>query len=263
LTGRAEFKPGRRRKKWTNPPRTRYKKKLAMGLSNHLCFFGVGFLLCSILAAPVEAQEGGGRNGLKGLLKGGRAQETPPGEVVSAPVMPPRGARPGEGNPFGTGGQAGGGQAEVRIPSNANRTSKVAPPVLDARSPYNPKFGMPEFVPEDQYSRAAMSKGSLATARGEELKQFTPVEIREDRRKPQEPAQVEPTPEELKSAADRKKDLFDEIYMAKSPHPPLTFESTRERVPLGPDGNPVATRNVGERVLKQYVPAGKGKGPVR
>lgn len=234
-----------------------------MGTWKQVCFFGLSCLLWGALTSAGLAQEGSARGGLKGLFKGGRAnlpaegraQEAPAGEVVTAPSMPARTARPGEGNPFGSSAQG-----DVRIPSNANRSSKTAPPVLDPRSPYNPKFGMPEFSPEAQYSRAAMSKGSLATARGEELKQFTPVEIREDRRKPQEPVSVEPSAEELKAAADRKKDLFEEIYMAKSPHPPLTFESTRERVPLGPDGNPVATRNVGERMLKQYVPAAKGKG---
>ncbi len=231
-----------------------------MGTWKHAQIFGLSGMLSALLLAPVAAQDG---NGLKGLFsKGGRssasaegrAQELPQGEVVPAPQMAAQTARPGEGNRF-----SNSGDAEVRIPSNANRAVKTAPPTLDARSPYNPKFGMPEFVPEDQYSRAAMSKGSLATARGSELTQFTPVEIREDRRKPQEPAVVEPSPEELKSAAERKKELFDEIYMSKTNQAPLTFESTRERVPLGPDGTPVATRNVGERTLKQYVPLSKGK----
>jgi hypothetical protein len=232
-----------------------------MGTWKHAHFFGLSGLLCAVLLSPVEAQDG---NGLKGLFqKGGRstasaegrAQALPEGEVVPAPQMATQTTRPGEGNRFGNSGDS-----EVRIPSNANRAVKTAPPTLDPRSPYNPKFGMPEFVPEDQTSRAAMSKGGLATARGSELTQFTPVEIREDRRKPQEPATVEPSPEELKSAAERKKELFDDIYMAKTHQAPLTFESTRERVPLGPDGTPVATRNVGERTLKQYVPSGKGKG---
>lgn len=246
---------------WTARAGWRYKTNSKMGIWKRAQIFGLSGWLCLGVAAPVMGEEG---NPLKGLFKGnrssaaaaeGRAQALPEGEVIPAPQSPAQTERRGEGNRFATPSEP-----TVRIPSNANqRASKPAPPTLDARSPYNPKFGMPEFVPEDQYSRAAMSKGSLATARGEELKQFTPVEIREDRRKPQEPVVVEPTAEELQAAADRKKDLFDEIYMAKSTQPPLTFESTQERVPRGPDGQPVATRNVGERVLKQYVPATKGR----
>lgn len=260
---RIDYGQGPKRKKWTEDGLWRYKKKSVMGSFKHTHIFSLGGLvLCVAFTTSAGADESAGLKGLfKGRSSAAATGEThvhpaPSGEVVSAPMVSSPTTRPGEGNRFAS--TSGG---EVRIPRNADKvTSKPAVASPDQKSPFNPRFGMPEFVPEDSYSSAAMSKGGLATARGGELTRFTPVEIREDRNKPEEPVgPVPPTQEELRLAAERKKDLFDEIYTAKSPLPPLTFESTRERIPVGPDGVPVATRNVGDRTLKQYVPLTKGK----
>ena len=206
-----------------------------MGTVMRACFFYCSGVALSLALAPA-------------LL----AQEVITAPTTTSPVAPKK----GEGNRF-----MSPAKSEVRIPRNADRAARPEAP--DQKSPYNPKFGMPEFEAESQYSSAAMSKGGLATARGTELTRYTPVEIREDRKKPVPVEPAGPTPEEIRMAEQRKKELFDEIYMSKSLQDPLTFESTRERVPLGPDGVPVPTRSMGERTLKQYVPATNSKGKVK
>ena len=221
------------RKKWTDCGRWHYKQKSKIGTVRHAHFFYLAALTFCLAFAPA-----------------GHAQEVITSPQVTSPAPKGEGAR--FSNPA---------RSEVRLPRNADRAAKAE--VQNQKSPFNPKFGMPQFEPESQYSSAAMSKGGTATARGTELTRFVPVEIKEDRKKPIPIEPAGPTPDQVRMAEQRKKQLFDEIYMAKTNQPPLTFESTQDQIPLGPNGMPVPTRNVGERTLKQYVPLTNAKGKVK
>ncbi|MEQ1840937.1 MAG: hypothetical protein ABL994_11040 [Verrucomicrobiales bacterium] len=254
------------RKKWTEEWLWRYKKNSKMGTVNHAQNFGLRWMLVLALGAGTGWSEDGA--GRKGLFKGrssadsaaaeeARVQSLSSEQTTSAPVAPVvnrQTYRPGDDTRFTK-------QGEVRLSRNAvDRSQKVA--ASSQQGPYNPKFGMPTFSEPMPYDGPQNSKGGLSTARGTELTMYTPVEIREDRKKPTQQPEVPagPTPEDLQKAAERKKDLFDEIYMAKSTQPPLTFDSTVDRGPVtGPGGVPVATRNVGERVLKQFTPTTKSQ----
>jgi len=259
----------RREKEWTYPPPPIYKQKRFMAMTGRITKFSptglVAVALGVLTTLAVSADEG--RGPLKGLLRGksaesgseeGVARSLDGGQGRTVTVAPSvsttsRSAdRPGEGNRFAR------DEGAVRVPRNATAARRESRTVAQAGSqsgPYNPKFGVPVFEPDPGPAGPTLAQGGVHTARGAELTRYVPVEVKEDR-KAERQAQAQPagpTPDDLKAAAERKQELFDEIYTSKSMHPPLTFESTVDRGPAGSQG---PTREVGDRVLRQYVPTG-------